>query len=93
VLNQFVMPQIQMARGMYIRVEGNTDDIGEPEWNQNLSEQRAEAIAAYLVSRGIDRARVVARGNGASNPVASNKTATGRYRNRRTEILFIPANG
>jgi NitT/TauT family transport system substrate-binding protein len=91
VLNQFVVPQVQMARGMYIRVEGNTDDVGEGDWNRALSERRAQSITEYLVSRGVNRSRVVARGNGASKPVASNKTAAGRYRNRRTEILFIPA--
>lgn len=93
LLNQFVVPQVQMARGMYIRVEGNTDDVGDEEWNLALSEKRAEAIADYLGSRGVARARMVARGNGSSKPVASNKTAVGRFRNRRTEILFIPANG
>ena len=91
ILNQFVVPQVQMARGMYIRVEGNTDDVGEEEWNRALSERRAESIAEYLVSRGVNRARLVARGNGSTKPVASNKTAGGRYRNRRSEILFIPA--
>ena len=58
--------------------------------NQKLSERRAQAIADYLVSRGVDARRIVARGNGASKPVASNKTPEGRARNRRTEILFIP---
>lgn len=93
VLNQSVLPQVQMARGMYIRVEGNTDDVGDDDSNRVLSEKRAESIARYLISRGVNRDRMVARGNGPTKPVASNKTATGRYRNRRTEILFIPANG
>jgi len=91
VLNQTVVPQVQMARGMYIRVEGNTDDVGDDDWNRTLSEKRAGSIAEYLVSRGVNRDRLVARGNGSSKPVASNKTAAGRFRNRRTEILFIPA--
>lgn len=91
VLNQTVVPQVQMARGMYIRVEGNTDDVGDDGWNRTLSAKRAETIAEYLVSRGVNRDRLVARGNGSSKPMATNKTAAGRYRNRRTEILFIPA--
>ena len=75
---------------MYIRVEGNTDNLGDESWNQGLSERRAQAIVDYLVSRGIDARRIVAQGNGSSKPVASNKTAEGRARNRRTDILFIP---
>jgi outer membrane protein OmpA-like peptidoglycan-associated protein/ABC-type nitrate/sulfonate/bicarbonate transport system substrate-binding protein len=90
-LNREVVPEVEMARGMYIRVEGNTDDAGDPDWNKSLSEKRARAIVDYLVSRGVDPARIVARGNGASQPVASNRTSGGRARNRRTDILFIPA--
>jgi NitT/TauT family transport system substrate-binding protein len=90
-INNQLLPQIQIARGMLIRIEGNTDSVGEPESNRKLSKRRAQAIVDYLVSRGIDPARMVAKGNGASHPVASNKTPEGRARNRRTDILFIPA--
>jgi OmpA-OmpF porin, OOP family len=76
---------------MYIRVEGNTDAVGDPTANQQLSERRAKAIVDYLVSRGVDLSRIVARGNGAAKPIASNSTPEGRARNRRTEVLFIPA--
>jgi outer membrane protein OmpA-like peptidoglycan-associated protein len=92
VLNQYVVPQAEMARGMYIRVEGNTDNLGDDAVNLRLSERRAEAIVEYLVSRGVERGRIVARGNGSSKPLANNRTADGRARNRRTDILFIPAN-
>jgi outer membrane protein OmpA-like peptidoglycan-associated protein len=91
VLNSQVVPQVQMAGGMYVRVEGNTDNVGDLGWNQGLSERRAQAIVDYLASRGIDRRRLLARGNGATNPITTNKTAEGRARNRRTDILFIPA--
>ena len=91
VLNEHAVPQIHMAAGMYIRVEGNTDNFGDPVTNQDLSERRAQAIVDYLVSRGIDKARLVARGNGATKPIASNHTPEGRARNRRTDVLFIPA--
>ncbi|HET6149408.1 MAG TPA: phosphate ABC transporter substrate-binding/OmpA family protein [Polyangia bacterium] len=91
LLNQHVVPQVQMAAGMYIRVEGNTDNLGDDKWNQGLSERRAESIVEYLVSRGVNRERIVARGNGSSKPVASNRSIEGRARNRRTEILFIPS--
>ena len=93
LLNQHVVPQVQMAAGMYIRVEGNTDNLGDDEWNQSLSERRAESIVEYLVDRGVNRQRIVARGNGSTRPVASNRTIEGRARNRRTEILFIPSKG
>jgi NitT/TauT family transport system substrate-binding protein len=91
VLNEHVVPQVHIAAGMYIRVEGNTDNIGDETWNQGLSERRAQAIVDYLVTRGIDAGRMVARGNGSGKPLATNKTADGRARNRRTEVLFIPA--
>ena len=90
-LNQHVVPQVQMAGGMYVRVEGNTDNLGDPTWNQTLSERRAQAIVDYLAGRGIDRRRLVARGNGPNNPLTTNKTPEGRARNRRTDILFIAA--
>jgi outer membrane protein OmpA-like peptidoglycan-associated protein/ABC-type nitrate/sulfonate/bicarbonate transport system substrate-binding protein len=93
VLNQQVVPQVQMAGGMYVRVEGNTDNLGEETWNQGLSERRAQAIVDYLTSRGVDRRRMVARGNGSANPLASNRTVEGRARNRRTDVVFIPAAG
>jgi outer membrane protein OmpA-like peptidoglycan-associated protein len=89
ILNNQLVPQLEMARGMYIRVEGNTDNVGSKTRNQTLSEERAKAIADYLVSRGVEPGRVVARGNGDSRPVASNKTSDGRASNRRTDILFI----
>jgi outer membrane protein OmpA-like peptidoglycan-associated protein/ABC-type nitrate/sulfonate/bicarbonate transport system substrate-binding protein len=91
LLNQQVIPQVQMAGGMYVRVEGNTDNLGEESWNQGLSERRAQAIVDYLASRGVDRRRMLARGNGSSKPLGSNKTVEGRARNRRTDVVFIPA--
>jgi NitT/TauT family transport system substrate-binding protein len=91
ILNHQLLPQLEIARGMYIRVEGNTDVIGPEPMNQRLSERRAQGIVDYLVSRGIEAGRIVARGNGSARPVASNKTAEGRARNRRTDILFIAA--
>jgi outer membrane protein OmpA-like peptidoglycan-associated protein len=89
LINQQVLPQLQIAGGMYARVEGNTDSVGDFASNQTLSEQRAAAIVAYLVSRGIPKERLVARGNGPAAPVASNKTPDGRALNRRTDVLFI----
>lgn len=89
MLNQQVLPQLQIAGGMYARVEGNTDSVGDFALNQALSQQRAAAIVSYLVSRGIPARRLVARGNGSAAPVASNKSPEGRALNRRTDVLFI----
>lgn len=89
VINREVLNQMQMAGGMSVRVEGNTDNVGDPADNQTLSEERAQAIVDYLVSRGIPTSRMIARGNGASNPVAANATPEGRAQNRRTDLLFI----
>jgi outer membrane protein OmpA-like peptidoglycan-associated protein len=89
LINQQVLPQLQIAGGMYARVEGNTDSIGDFAANQTLSEQRAAAIVSYLVSKGIPASRLVARGNGPAAPVASNRTPEGRAQNRRTDVLFI----
>jgi outer membrane protein OmpA-like peptidoglycan-associated protein/ABC-type nitrate/sulfonate/bicarbonate transport system substrate-binding protein len=91
VVNQHVLPELEIARGMYIRVEGNTDNVGDEDLNRRLSERRAQSIVEYLISRGVDPARISAKGNGSSRPVASNRTAGGRARNRRTDVLFIPA--
>jgi len=89
VINQQILPQLEIAGGMSVRVEGNTDGIGERSANQTLSEKRAGAIVEYLISRGVPRTRLVARGNGSGKPVAPNTTVEGRALNRRTDVLFI----
>jgi outer membrane protein OmpA-like peptidoglycan-associated protein len=88
-INQQILPQMEIARGMSVRLEGNTDAFGDRWSNQRLSEWRAQAILEYLVTRGVPRGRMVARGNGQSNPIASNATPEGRAQNRRTDVLFI----
>ncbi len=89
ILNMQVVPQLEMARAMYVRVEGNTDDVGDKKQNQGLSERRARSVVDYLVTKGVNPSRVTARGNGDANPIASNKTNDGRAANRRTDLLFI----
>jgi OOP family OmpA-OmpF porin len=68
---------------------GHTDWIGTKEYNQALSVRRAEAVKAYLVSKGIDKSRVYTEGKGETMPVADNRTAEGRARNRRVEIEVV----
>jgi outer membrane protein OmpA-like peptidoglycan-associated protein/ABC-type nitrate/sulfonate/bicarbonate transport system substrate-binding protein len=89
VLHEQVLPQLQMARAMHIRVEGNTDDVGSTDTNRAVSERRAREVAEFFFRRGIARERVSFKGNGASAPVASNATPTGRAANRRTDIVFV----
>ena len=68
-------------------IEGHTDSRGTPDFNRRLSAARAEAVRAYLVSRGVSPDRVVAVGKGEDDPVASNDSAEGRANNRRVEIV------
>lgn len=68
---------------------GHTDSVGTDAYNQKLSIRRAEAVKAYLVSKGIEANRVYTEGKGKKQPVASNKTAAGRAKNRRVEIEVV----
>ena len=68
---------------------GHTDWIGTAEYNQKLSERRANAVKAYLVSKGIEKNRVYTEGKGKKQPVADNRTAEGRAKNRRVEIEVV----
>jgi OOP family OmpA-OmpF porin len=68
---------------------GHTDNIGSAAYNQALSERRANAVKDYLVSKGIEKNRVYTEGKGMKNPIASNSTAEGRAKNRRTEIEVV----
>jgi outer membrane protein OmpA-like peptidoglycan-associated protein len=73
--------------GLKIQVEGHTDSIGSEEYNQRLSEQRADAVRQYLVAQGVPTSTVSAVGFGKADPVASNDTAAGRQQNRRVELV------
>lgn len=68
---------------------GHTDSVGSDEYNQKLSIRRSEAVKAYLVSKGVEPNRVYTEGKGEKQPVADNKTAEGRAKNRRTEIEVV----
>ncbi len=70
-------------------IEGDTDSEGSEEYNQRLSERRAQAVADYTRSAGVDGARITTVGRGETNPVASNETAEGRAQNRRVEIAIF----
>ncbi len=68
---------------------GHTDSVGSDAYNQKLSVRRAEAVKAYLVSKGIEKNRVYTEGKGEKQPVADNKTKEGRAKNRRVEIEVV----
>jgi outer membrane protein OmpA-like peptidoglycan-associated protein len=70
-----------------LQIEGYTDSIGSDEYNQTLSDKRAEAVRDYLVSQGVNMNNVAARGLGKADPVADNSTASGRQLNRRVEMI------
>ena len=73
-----------------VDVYGHTDSTGSDAFNQRLSENRAQAVSNYLVSRGVSNARIRWQGFGETMPVADNATPEGRARNRRVEIKIIP---
>jgi outer membrane protein OmpA-like peptidoglycan-associated protein len=74
----------------FVEVAGHTDSTGAEQYNQALSERRAESVAAYLISRPMRADRLVTVGAGENHPVADNSTSNGRAANRRVEITIVP---
>lgn len=72
-----------------VLITGHTDTVGEREMNIELSRSRAESVKAYIVSQGIDQTRIETRGAGPDEPIADNKTAAGKQKNRRIEFKLI----
>lgn len=72
--------------GLKIEIQGHTDDTGDAEANQKLSEARAQAVVAYLTKQGVAADRITAKGYGSSKPVASNDTEEGKAKNRRIDF-------
>lgn len=73
-----------------IEIAGHTDSVGSDAYNDELSRKRAQAVADYLISRGISGQRLIIVGAGERYPVASNDTAEGRAENRRVEMTIVP---
>jgi OmpA-OmpF porin, OOP family len=70
-----------------VEVAGYTDSVSTDAYNIELSNRRANAVRDYLISKGIDAARLTAKGYGKANPIADNNTPEGRFKNRRVELI------
>ncbi|MFA5628260.1 MAG: OmpA family protein [Thiohalomonadaceae bacterium] len=71
-----------------VLIEGHTDSVGSETYNLGLSQRRADSVKSWLVSQGVDPARLVTSGKGESSPVAGNDSASGRQLNRRVEVII-----
>ncbi|MGF6631473.1 OOP family OmpA-OmpF porin [Pseudomonas frederiksbergensis] len=81
-----LMPKLQSADVVSVKVVGHTDSQGSDAYNQKLSERRASSVAAYLLSRGLAPNKLTSEGRGETQPVADNDTEEGRAKNRRVEL-------
>lgn len=79
---------LRQAPERKVMIEGHTDSVGSDEFNQGLSERRAQAVQAALMERGVPANQVTAVGKGEGFPIASNNDAGGRQQNRRVELIF-----
>lgn len=80
--------EILVKKNFSLKLAGHTDNVGSESANMKLSKDRAEAVKAYLVSKGANPSRIEATGYGETQPIASNKTAEGRQQNRRVEFTL-----
>ena len=80
---------LQKNPSIIVEVAGHTDNVGRAEYNEHLSERRAQTVGQYLISGGIDPGRVFAQGYGEAVPIADNATADGRSRNRRVVLRIL----
>ncbi len=92
VINEIYELMIQHEE-IKFSIEGHTDSDGEADFNQNLSEGRADAVKNLLVTMGIDAKRLTSKGHGESKPIGSNDTAEGKAANRRVEFIKKPVEG
>ena len=81
---------LQENPSVRVEISGHTDNIGQPAQNQALSQQRADAVRAYLESKGVSPGRLIAVGHGSTRPIADNRTEAGRTQNRRVEFQLLP---
>jgi len=84
-----VAEAINMAPELNVEVVGHTDNVGTAKYNYKLSEKRAKTVADYLTSRDVGKKRLMVKGVGFDEPIATNDTEEGRAQNRRVEINII----
>jgi outer membrane protein OmpA-like peptidoglycan-associated protein len=87
-LNELV-EYMGLKKTMVVEIAGHTDNAGNKDANQKLSEERANAVRDYLIKKGIAADRVIAKGYGDTQPIADNTTEAGKQKNRRTEVRTI----
>ena len=80
---------MQLKPDQRFEIDGHTDNVGKPEENLKLSQLRAEAVKNFLVKKGVKADRIIAKGRGATQPVADNNSAEGKRKNRRTELVLL----
>jgi len=73
-----------------IEIAGHTDNVGGADFNRQLSQRRASAVAQYLMSKGVSEQRIITAAGGEDHPIASNSTDQGRAANRRVEVTLAP---
>ena len=84
---KYIAKILKDSPGFHVQVDGHTDNVGKPESNRKLSQERAEAVVKYLVGKkGVDAKQLSAKGFGDSQPIADNKTERGRAKNRRVDF-------
>lgn len=84
-----IAEMLKSSPSLKVSIEGHTDNVGNAASNQTLSENRAKAVVAALIAKGIDKSRLVAKGWGQTKPVADNATDAGKAQNRRVEIVKL----
>lgn len=80
---------LKLKSTMVIEIQGHTDNVGDETENLNLSQARAEAVMNYLISKGINQSRIMAKGYGATMPIADNASDVGKSKNRRTSLKVL----
>ena len=82
------LAKLLIDKGYGLKIEGHTDNVGKPEMNMELSLKRANSVKKYLMDKGVDGSKLETAGYGLTKPIADNKTAEGRQKNRRVEMTI-----
>ena len=91
ILDEVVDIMLKNPQVKNVRVEGHTDNVGDANYNRQLSQERAQAVVTYLIEHGVGRERLQAMGYGEDRAIATNKTKKGRAQNRRVEFNIVDA--